>query len=153
MPSRDAEQPARRDLAALIGPLGRALARAEEPILRRHGLSMWGYSVLLALTGQPTRSQAALADQIGADRTRIIPVLDDLQAGGLIERAPDPGDRRVRLLSITPSGLRACRGAQREIQQQEELLLELLPAADRVVLVRALAVLFEQVRLGCWPPA
>src|SRR5579875_3089859 len=90
-----------RDLAAMIVPLGRALTRAEEPVLQDCGLTMWGYLVLLTLARQPARSQAALAGQIRADKTRLIPTLDDLQAAGLIERRPDPEDRRVHLLSVT----------------------------------------------------
>ncbi|HEY0717730.1 MAG TPA: MarR family transcriptional regulator, partial [Streptosporangiaceae bacterium] len=83
----------------MIVPLGRALTRAEEPVLAAHGLTTWGYMVLLALAGRPARTQAALAAQIGADKTRLIPVLDGLQHHGLIERRPDPADRRARLLA------------------------------------------------------
>ncbi len=63
----------------MIVPIGRALAAAELPVLRSHGLSMWGYIVLLALDDEPVRTQAALAESIGADKTRIIGVLDGLQ--------------------------------------------------------------------------
>ena len=47
-----------------------------------------------------------LAAAIGADKTRIIRTLDDLQDDGYIERSPDPDDRRVRLLAITEAGRR-----------------------------------------------
>ena len=94
----------RPDLAAMLAPLIRELIAAELPVLNTHGLSMWGYSVLLALDDSPMRTQAALAEAIGADKTRIIPTLDELQAKGYIERRPDPDDRRVRLLAITESG-------------------------------------------------
>ena len=83
----------RPDLAAMLAPLIRELIAAELPVLNTHGLSMWGYSVLLALDDSPMRTQAALAEAIGADKTRIIPTLDDLQAKGHIERRPDPDDR------------------------------------------------------------
>jgi DNA-binding HxlR family transcriptional regulator len=62
---------------------------------------MWGYTVLNALDGAPARTQAALAQAIGADKTRIIATLDELQQAGLITREPDPADRRARLRSIT----------------------------------------------------
>jgi MarR family len=51
------------------------------------------------------RTQAALAKAIGADKTRIIGVLDDLQERELVQRQPDPADRRVHLLALTPAGL------------------------------------------------
>src|SRR5487761_1599393 len=94
----------RRDLAAMLQPVVRALIAAELPVLARHGISMWGYVVLNALDGGPARTQAALAQAIGADKTRIIATLDELQQAGLITRDPDPADRRARLLSITEAG-------------------------------------------------
>src|SRR5262245_32788757 len=93
----------RPDLAAMVTRLGRQLIAIEQPILAEHGVTMWGYIVLSALAGlsddrgdgepvrtQPVRTQAALARAIGADKTRIIGVLDDLQERGSIERRPDP---------------------------------------------------------------
>ena len=92
----------RRDLAAMFVPLARALVAREEPALQAHDISMWGYIVLTALGEQPVRTQAALAQAINADKSRIIGVLDDLQQRGLIKRQPDAADRRVHLLSLTP---------------------------------------------------
>ena len=93
----------------MMVPIGRALTAGEQPILDAHGLSMWAYVVLVALADEPVRTQAALADAIRADKTRIIPVLDDLQQRGLIERSPDPADRRSHLLSLTTAGRRCTR--------------------------------------------
>src|ERR1700729_4204206 len=121
----------RRDLAAMLQPLVRALVAAELPVLARHGISMWGYVVLNALDGGPARTQAALAQAIGADKTRIIGVLDELQQAGLISREPDPADRRARLLSITSAGHQVRAAAQAEIQANENRVLSVLPAADR----------------------
>jgi DNA-binding MarR family transcriptional regulator len=131
----------RRDLAAMIVPLGRALMAAEQPVLRAHGISMWGYTVLNALNREPLRTQAALAESIGADKTRIITVLDELQRRGLIVREPDPADRRARLLSLTDEGRRLRASVQAAIQGREERLLERLPAADRRAFLRALDAL------------
>ena len=130
-----------RDLAAMIMPLGRALIRAEEPVLAAHGLTMWGYSVLLALRDRPAGSQAALAAYIGADKTRLIAILDDLQQRGLIERHPDPADRRSHLLAITPAGRLTCTNTQQQIQHQEDTRLAQLPPADRETFLHALEVL------------
>jgi DNA-binding MarR family transcriptional regulator len=127
----------RRDLAAMLQPLVRALIAAELPVLDRHGISMWGYVVLNALDGGPARTQAALAQAIGADKTRIITTLDELQHAGLISREPDPADRRARLLSITAAGQRARLAAQADIQANEDRLLARLPAADRQAFLRA----------------
>ncbi|UZJ32884.1 MarR family winged helix-turn-helix transcriptional regulator [Streptomyces endophytica] len=135
------ERAARPDLAAMMVPLSRALMAAEQPALDAHGLTMWGYSVLLHLDETPIRTQAALAEAIRADKTRIIAVLDDLETRELIRRQPDPGDRRVRLLSLTPEGRRVRDATQAAIQENEEHLLARLPAADRTAFLRALQTL------------
>ena len=128
----------RPDLAAMLYPLVRELIALELPVLAAHEVSMWGYSVLTALDDTPVRTQAALAEAIGADKSRIIGTLDELQQSGLIERTPDPADRRVRLLSITPQGRRVRRTVRKEIQAQEEQVLTALAPADRKTFIRIL---------------
>jgi DNA-binding MarR family transcriptional regulator len=128
----------RPDLAAMMAPLLREMIAAEGPVLEAHGLPMWAYVVLSALDRSPVRSQAALAEAIGADKTRIIPTLDDLQDRGYIERRPDPDDRRVRLLALTDAGRAAKDAAQEDIQRGEERWLGKLSADDRRVFLRIL---------------
>lgn len=136
----------RRDLAAMFAPLARALVAREEPALQAHGVSMWGYVVLTALAEQPVRTQAALAQAIGADKSRIIGVLDHLQERGLISRRPDTSDRRVHLLSLTPAGDRLRRSVQAAIRASEEEVLAALPPADRDAFLRSLKTLYERYR-------
>lgn len=136
----------RPDLAAMAVRLGRALSAGEQPILDTHGLTMWAYAVLATLAARPTepiRTQAALADAIRADRTRIIAVLDDLQQRGLMTRTADPADRRNHLLSLTPAGRQLCDAAQSAIRTYERRLLDRLPADDRRGFLRALNLLAD----------
>jgi MarR family transcriptional regulator, organic hydroperoxide resistance regulator len=143
---RDREQEGRqerRDLAAMLHPLTRALVAAELPVLARHGISMWGYVVLNALEDGPARTQAALAQAIGADKTRIIATLDELQQAGLITRDPDPADRRIRLLAISADGRRVRADVQSAIQSNEDRVLARLSAADRRAFLRVAAILSD----------
>ena len=128
----------RPDLAAMLAPLVRDMVAAEEPVLEAHGLTMWGYVVLSALDRSSIRTQAALAAAIGADKTRIIRILDDLQDDGYIERRPDPDDRRARLLAITDAGRRVKDAVQNEIQRGEERWLGELSAEERRTFLRVL---------------
>ena len=128
----------RPDLAEMLVDLARKTVAAEQPVLAAHGLSMWGYIVLSALDRSPIRTQAALAEAIGADKTRIIPTLDELQDHGHIERTPDPDDRRARLLEITESGRSIKNAVQVAIQRGEEHWLGQLSANDRDIFLRAL---------------
>jgi len=145
----------RRDLAAMLQPVVRALIGAELPVLARHGITMWGYVVLNALHDAPQSTQSALAEKIGADKTRIIATLDDLQAAGLITREPDPADRRARLVSITPAGGRVRRRVGSEIQRNEDRLLAELPPAERRAFLRAAGLLssLPVARILAGPPA
>ena len=122
----------------MLAPLIREMIAAEEPVLEAHGLTMWGYVVLSALDRSSMRTQAALAAAIGADKTRIIRTLDDLQDDGYIERKPDPDDRRVRLLAITDAGRRVKDAVQGEIQSGEERWLGELSADERRTFLRVL---------------
>jgi DNA-binding MarR family transcriptional regulator len=136
----------RRDLAAMFAPLARALIAREEPVLLAHDISMWGYVVLTALVEQPVRTQAALAQAINADKSRIIGVLDDLQQRGLIQRQPDTADRRVHLLWLTPEGDRLRRSVEAAIRDSEKGVLATLPPADREAFLRSLKALYECYR-------
>lgn len=122
----------------MLAELARQTVAAEQPVLAQHGVSMWGYIVLSALDHSPIRTQAALAEAIGADKTRIIATLDELQQHGYIERAPDPDDRRARLLAITESGRAVKDAAQADIQRGEEHWLGRLSSSERDTFLRVL---------------
>lgn len=83
------------------------------------------------------RSKTALANAIGADKTRIIATLDELQEGG-IERRPDPDDRRVRLLALTEYGRAVKDAAQAAVQRGEERWIGRLSVNDRRAFLRIL---------------
>ena len=120
------------DLGALCARATRRLIAAERPLLDQHDLSMWQYIVLSQLARAPAPTQLELARAISYDKTRLITLLDDLQAAGLISREPDPTDRRARLVSLTPQGARRQAAAQAAIRAMEErTLANLAPAARR----------------------
>jgi DNA-binding MarR family transcriptional regulator len=51
-------------------------------------------------------TQTRLADRLGIGRAAIGSVVDRLEARDLVERRPDPDDRRVWQVAITPNGRR-----------------------------------------------
>lgn len=63
-----------------------------------------GYQVLATAASGESTSQLALAQHLGVDRTAMTYLLDDLEGAGLVERRPDPADRRARRVAITDSG-------------------------------------------------
>src|SRR4030088_697799 len=63
-----------------------------------------GYQILSAAAQGAVNSQLALAQHLGVDRTVMTYLLDDLEAAELIERRPDPLDRRSRHIVATAPG-------------------------------------------------
>ncbi len=127
------------DLGALFARITRRLIDAERPLLEAHGLSMWAYIALSHLAHQPAGTQLALAQSIGYDKSRLIGLLDELERDGLITRAPDPADRRARIVTLTEAGEARHAAARADIRAMEEELLADLSAAERTRLRRTLA--------------
>jgi DNA-binding MarR family transcriptional regulator len=66
-----------------------------------------GYRVLCGLADTGPRSAAALASEIGVDRSVSSRHATRLEQAGLLRREPDPADGRATLLILTPDGERA----------------------------------------------
>jgi len=128
----------RRDLGDLFTRLSRGMIAVERPILEVHGLSMWGYAVLSELMRGPAPTQVELAQQIGADKTRLIGQLDRLEADGLVRREADPSDRRAHRITLTKDGRRRCEAVMTEIRAAEEQLLGSLSTTERRALEKVL---------------
>ena len=139
MPAADREQ----DLGALFAQVTRRLIAAERPLLQARGISMWAYVALTRLAEGPASTQQALAQQMGYDKTRLIALLDELAAAGLIERRPDPDDRRARIVALTDAGRARYRAARDDIRAMERSLLADLDERDRRVLRAALTRLAD----------
>ncbi len=127
------------DLGALFARVTRRLIDAERPLLKAHGLSMWGYVALSRLVDAPAPTQLALAEQMGYDKTRLIAQLDELAGAGLIERRPDPADRRARIIALTEAGRARHAAAQADIRAMESELLAGLSSAEQASLRRTVA--------------
>jgi DNA-binding MarR family transcriptional regulator len=113
------ERPPRRDdlgnapscVGALAGDLGwglgvvlRAYATAAHTAVADLPGGPRGYQILSAAAQGAVSSQLALAQHLGIDRTVMTYLLDDLEAARLIERRPDPADRRARRIVATRLG-------------------------------------------------
>jgi DNA-binding MarR family transcriptional regulator len=68
------------------------------------GVDRQTYPVLSGLARLGPQSAARLADEVGIDRSGASRYADRLEAAGLIERSPDPGDGRATLLALTAQG-------------------------------------------------
>jgi len=85
------------DVARLLRKRFEQHARAKQL-----GLTRSQASVLGRLARQEGVNQVTLAQQLELEPITLVRLLDRLQAAGLIERRPDPLDRRARALYLTP---------------------------------------------------
>lgn len=82
----------------------RALARRFDAAFRPLNLTSGQFSLLMALNRPAPPTQGAVAALLAMDRTTLTAALKPLAERGLIAIAPNPSDRRNRLLSLTEAG-------------------------------------------------
>jgi DNA-binding MarR family transcriptional regulator len=110
------------------------------------GLSARELSVLLAVTELGSASQQEVAHALGVDRTTMVTFVDLLEEKGLVERQPDPSDRRRNVIEVTAAGKQAVERGRRASDQAEAALLAPLSEADQKRFRTALAAIAEVTR-------
>ncbi|MCT9931101.1 MarR family transcriptional regulator [Planotetraspora sp. A-T 1434] len=93
-----------------------------------------GYLVLSAAVHESARNQIEMARQLRLDRTVMVYLVDDLVKAGLVERRPDPADRRNRLIAATHLGAERLAQVTAEIDRAEAHLLAALDDHEREML-------------------
>ena len=68
------------------------------------GLSIAQLDVLRRLRHHGPSPMRRLAEQMNCEASNLTGLVDRLETRGLVERRPDPHDRRVRLLALTETG-------------------------------------------------
>ncbi len=96
----------RVEALAAFGYVAKLLHLRMERWSETHGLSEGRMRVLNILRLQADRSlsMAALAEAVRTTPRNITGLIDHLEKDGLVERVPDPTDRRSVLARLTPSG-------------------------------------------------
>ena len=130
-----------------ISRLSRELEARLEPVYRAHGLEPGWHDVLATLrrSGPPYRLRASeftrtlMITSSGATKR-----LDRLERAGLIERSPDPGDRRATLIGLTAAGREMIDGVTEAHLDNERNLLAALAPPER----EQLAGLLRKLQLG-----
>ncbi len=138
-----ARTPDREDLAVLLRRLLSVLVEREALLLTVHGVDMWEYVVLGGLERGAAQTQNQLARKVRRDKTRLIPILDRLQARGLVDRRPDLRDRRNRVVRLTSTGQELLARCRRDVRRMEADVLASLDPADAQTAVRALVHLAD----------
>jgi DNA-binding MarR family transcriptional regulator len=122
------------DLGWALGTIKRAYLEAVTGVVADVPGGPRGYLVLATTGRGEPRSQLALAQHLGVDRTAMTYLIDDLERAGLVERKPDPTDRRARRVAITESGRSLLHEVKGRLERAEDELLFCLEEPDRTTL-------------------
>ena len=135
-------------LGFLLSQVGTHAAKRFAEHIAETGLQPPLFRVLNAVDAAEGQSQQAIGKAIGAPASRMVAIVDELQLGGLVERRPHPGDRRVRALYLTKKGRGTLARGRRIAAEHEEDLAAGLSQADRRRLVALLQRIVESQQIG-----
>src|SRR3954466_14035001 len=134
--------------ALLLVKLGNEVAaRAEDP-LAGLGLSGRQYLVMAILSSDAPSSQLKLARLCGLLPAQLVPVADELERRGLVERQRDESDRRRSVVRPTPQGLHLLAQADELARSIEDDLFGALDAKAREQFAGALRTALARARVG-----
>jgi DNA-binding MarR family transcriptional regulator len=99
-------------------------------VLAPTGINGREAAVLRTIDSPHPLAQGEIARRMGIDRTTMVALIDDLQARGLVQRRPDPDDRRKNVVELTGAGGEAARQAAQASEQVERIFLGPLTASE-----------------------
>jgi DNA-binding MarR family transcriptional regulator len=132
------------DLGWALGTVMRSYLRVADEAVAGVPGGARGYQVLSSAARGDRGSQLAMAQRLGVDRTVMTYLVDDLEKAGLVERKPDPADRRARRVLLTDAGRARLCDVERRMRKVEEHLLGPLEPTER----RTLRTLLRRVALA-----
>jgi len=104
-------------LGSRLKRAGTLLQSATHTWLRVHGCDVPAgqLPLMAALDETGATSLGALADMLGIAQPGVTRMADSLEAAGWIRTAPEIGDRRIRILELTPQGRDLVAGAKKDL--------------------------------------
>ncbi|AMK21166.1 MULTISPECIES: MarR family winged helix-turn-helix transcriptional regulator [unclassified Sphingobium] len=89
----------------------------------------------------PDIRQADLAEELGITQPSLVRTLDQLQAAGLVERVPNPDDRRSNRVAFMPEGQELVGQIEAKLGNLRRELLDGVPDAAIEIIVNLLSLL------------
>jgi DNA-binding MarR family transcriptional regulator len=129
------------EVLSRVSRLARHLDRARSQAFETHGLESWEFDVLAALrrAGKPYQlSPGRLLKETLVTSGTMTNRVDRLTARGLVDRLPDPGDRRGVLVQLTDTGRDSVDAAMADLLAHERTLLGGISDRDQQKIARVL---------------
>lgn len=102
MNSKPEGVPFARDLLFLLHDVARLLRVDADKRARSHGMTRAQWGILIWLARQPGITQKELSELLEVEPITVARLIDRLQNRGMVERRPDPRDRRIWRLHLLP---------------------------------------------------
>jgi DNA-binding MarR family transcriptional regulator len=122
----------RRTQSAVFGDFAATFSKAGE------ALTPGEFGLLVLVDRNAGLSQMALARALGIDRSTLVPILDRLEARGLLMRHRSPTDGRTHALALTPTGEKALARFARLVRVHERRIASGLSSAETRTLIELL---------------
>jgi DNA-binding MarR family transcriptional regulator len=106
------------------------------------------FRVLNLIDAAEGRSQQAIGKAIQVPPSRMVGLVDELEERGLVERRPDPADRRIRALYLTRKGRNALARGREIAKAHEEELTRGMSQVDRRQLTGLLQKIVDEQTIG-----
>jgi DNA-binding MarR family transcriptional regulator len=107
------------------------------------GARGYQYRALASLDEFGPASQADLGRRSGIHLSDLVATINELADQQLVERAPDPADRRRNIITITPAGRRRLRRLEKQLSRTQDELLAPLSPEERAQLTQLLRRVLE----------
>ena len=133
----------RRRASRLLSQMSAQSDRLMNEGLAQADARRWHYAVLASLQEYGPGSQATLSRRSGIYRSDMVGVLNELAERGLVERMPDPDDRRRNVITITAQGRRHLRRLDKVLDDLHDELLAPLTTDERDQFVQLLTRLLD----------
>jgi MarR family transcriptional regulator for hemolysin len=103
-----------RDLLFLLHDVARLLRVDADKRARAHDMTRAQWGILIWLERQPGISQKELSELLEVEPITVARLIDRLEARGMVERRPDPRDRRIWRLHLQQAALPVLRDIDRQ---------------------------------------
>src|SRR5919201_2766828 len=122
----------------MLSTLGYAISRRFVHALQPLELHPREFAVLRAVKANDGQPKQALAERLNIPPSRMVAIVDELESRGLIERRPDPHDRRVWALYVTNRGQTLLEDAFNLVVGHERAISDVLTEKERAELLALL---------------
>jgi DNA-binding MarR family transcriptional regulator len=132
------EEPPFEAVGFLLSSLGYAVSRQFHAVLKPLGLEPRHFAVLRTVRVLEGATQQAVASFLQIPPSRMVAILDNLEARRLVERRQRPDDRRSRAMFLTPAGEDLLARAKAVAVEFEQKVCGDMAPDDRAALLRTL---------------